>query len=118
MQETQQVEEMQSEFISLSEFIPNWTYTSLGKKTPIEQDKLERELGICIGNGECCIVGEAHGGDNYDDCKACRWISYGDILNGYMAPAILAYRNPEKFMEIKKELYSHMIDDHPEKMRR
>lgn len=118
MQETQQVEEMESEIISLNEFIPYWTYASLGKKTPLEQDGIEKELGINIGDGARCIVGEAHGGDNYDDCKDCRWISLGDIINGHMAPAILAYRTPKMFMQVKKELYSHMIDEHPQKMRR
>lgn len=118
MQETQQVEEMESQIISLSEFIPNWTYASLVGKTAMEHVKLEMELGVDISKGLRCIVGEAHEGDDYDDCDTCTFISYGDIDHGILSPAIKAYRNPEKFMKIKKELYSHMIDNHPEKMRR
>lgn len=118
MQETQQVEEMQSEFISLSEFIPNWTYTNLVGKATGHDDELEKQLGINIAKGDHCIVGEAHGGDNYNDCKTCHFLSYGDILNNIISPAIAANGIPEEFMKFKKELYSHMIDEHPEKMRR
>lgn len=118
MQETQQIEELQSEFISLSEFIPNWTYTNLVGKSDEGCEQLETELEINIANGECCIVGEAHGGRDYYDCKFCHFMSYGDIIHGILSPAIKARRKPEEFMKLKKELYSHMIDKHPEKMRR
>jgi len=116
MQETQQVEEMKSQIISLSEFIPNWTYANLSGKA--EHDELEKQLGINIAKGDRCIVGEAHGGDDYNDCKTCHFLSYGDILNHDISPAVVANGNPEEFMKFKKELYSHMIDEHPEKMRR
>jgi len=120
MQETQQVEEIQSEFISLSEFIPNWTYTNLVGKSFRECCELEDELGINISDGECCIVGEAHGGEdnNYDECKTCNLMSYGKSRDNIPSPAIHANRHPEAFMKFKKELYTHMIDEHPEKMRR
>lgn len=121
MQEIQQVEELQSEFISLSEFIPNWTYTNLVGKTPSEYYMLEDELGLNITEGEHCIVGEAHGGKDgrYGGCKTCNYMSYGNNgLNDIRSPAIHANRHPKEFIKFKKELYSHMIDEHPEKMRR
>ena len=123
MQETQQVEELQSEFISLSEFIPNWTYTNLVGKTLQEHDMLENELGIHITDGRNCIVGEAHGGedsDYYDECKTCKLLSFGDVFrkNPIPSAAINANRNPKEFMKFKKELYTHMIDEHPNKMQR
>jgi len=118
MQETQQVEEIQSEFISLSEFIPNWTYTNLVGKSYEECDQLEIELGLNIAKGDRCIVGEAHGGKNYHDCKFCHYMSYGDITTRVISPAILANRKPDEFIKFKKELYTHMIDEHPDKMRR
>lgn len=123
MQETQQIEELKSEFISLSEFIPNWTYTNLVGKTLEEHSMLEDELGICISDGRNCIVGEAHGGENsnyYDKCKTCKLMSYGDIFRKKPIPsaAVNSNRDPEKFMKFKKELYTHMIDEHSDKMRR
>jgi len=120
MQETQQVEEIQSEFISLSEFIPNWTYTNLVGKTNEGCSQLEDELKISIADGGCCIVGEAHGGkdSNYDECKICNLMSYGKPWDQIHSRAIHVNRNPEEFMKLKKELYSHMIDEHPQKMRR
>jgi len=122
MQETQQVEEMQSEFISLGEFIPNWTYTNLVGKTCEGCSQLEGELGINIADGRHCMVGEAHGGkdSNYGGCKTCNLISYGKlcITNPIHSQAIHVNRDPEAFMKFKKELYTHMIDEHPDKMRR
>jgi len=122
MQETQQIEELQSEFISLSEFIPNWTYTNLVGKTHDERGQLESELGICIADGRNCMVGEAHGGEDsyYDKCDACNLMSYGDVLRNkpIRSAAIYANRYPERFMKFKKRLYSHMIDEHPNRMQR
>jgi len=125
MQQTEQVEELESEFISLREFIPKWTYVNLVGKTSTEKWALESEMGLTIINSHHCIVGEAHGGDSYDDCSTCHFMSYGSAhpwtrwdKNKVPSPAIHANGDPVLFMKLKKELYSHMIDNHPEKMRR
>jgi len=124
MQETQQIEELQSEFISLSEFIPKWTYINLSVGNAVDQGKIREELDICISDGETCIIGEAHGGENYDDCDSCHFMSYGrKYTDKYdarraVARAIAVEGHPSEFMKLKKELYTHMIDEHPQKMRR
>ncbi len=118
MQQTEQVEELESEFISLNEFLPKWTYVNLVGKTSTEKWALEDELGICVINSNQCIVGEAHHGEDYDDCSSCHFMSYGLAKSGHASPAIAANGDPVEFMKLKKELYSHMIDNHPEKMQR
>ena len=128
MQQTEQVEELQSEFISLTEFLPKWTYVNLVGKTSKEKWALERELHVNMTNPSMCIVGEAHNGDSYDKCPSCHFMSFGCksprihmttlLKDKVIAPAILANGHPEEFMRLKKELYSHMIDNHPEKMQR
>ena len=120
MQQTEQVEELKSEFISLSEFIPKWTYVNLVGKTSKEKWVLEDELGVDVINSHRCIIGEAHDGADYEDCSSCHFMSFGAITakGGHVSPAIAANGNPVEFIKLKKELYSHMIDNHPEKMQR
>ncbi len=124
MQQTEQVEELQSEFISLNEFLPKWTQVNLVGKNSTEKWALEKELHVTMTNPNMCIVGEAHGGKSYDKCPSCHFMSFGRInprtvlKDRVMAPAIKANGDPVEFMRLKKELYSHMIDYHPEKMRR
>ena len=124
MQQNEQVEELKSEFISLNEFIPKWTFVNLVGKTMGEKWELEREMHVEMINPNICIVGEAHGGKSYNDCPSCHFMSFGceshqtPLKDKVIAPAIRANGDPVEFMRLKKELYSHMIDNHPEKMRR
>jgi len=124
MSQTQQVEEIKSEFISLNEFLPNWTYVTLSGANLAVQSEMKKELGISIANGARCIIGEAHDGENYKDCDFCHILSYGRKYSeawdvGRPVPrAIKVDGRPLEFMKLKKEIYSHMIDNHPEKMRK
>jgi len=124
MQETQQVEEMQSEFISLGEFIPKWTQLvedEKGNMSPIVTSDL---YGISITRSNMCVVGEAHGnsseycriiGDNY--CKICDGISHNHP-DSPTSNVFGAINSKAQFLQVKKYLYAHMIDEHPDKMRR
>ena len=123
MQETQQVEEMQSEFISLSEFIPNWTQLVEDGNGNLPSTVTEL-YGISITRSNMCVVGEAHGnsreycnclGDNY--CEICDAISH-DHIDSPTSTIFGAILNKDQFLQVKKYLYTHMIDNHPDKMRK
>jgi len=124
MQQTEQVEELESEFISLNEFIPKWTHVNMVGKTSTEKWELEGEMNVSMTDPTMCIVGEAHNGKSYMNCTTCHFMSFGRASpltpwnEGTRAPAIHANGSPILFMKLKKELYSHMIDNHPEMMQR
>lgn len=115
----QQLEQIESEFISLKDFITNWTevieemdeaHIIYGRSTEA------RKKGMDFSNSKYCLVGEAHhNDDSYRDatggCSTCgEWC----ILQAFGA----LHHGGEVFKEFKETLYNHMIQEHPEKMRR
>jgi len=118
MQQTEQIQE--SEFISLKDFITNWT------EVVEEMDKenissfrstAARNKGLDFSNSKYCMIGEAYGNDDSyrsvgeGGCPTCDdWC----VMRAYDA----LHNGGEVFKEFKETLYNHMIDNHPEKMRR
>lgn len=127
MQETQQVEEMQSEFISLSEFIPNWTQLVEDGKGNLSPAVTSKLYGVAITRSNTCVVGEAHGNSrdycrgvpstNDKYCRICDGISHNHS-DSPTSNVFGAINNKDQFLQVKKYLYAHMIDEHPDKMRR
>ncbi len=116
IQQTEQIQE--SEFISLKDFITNWTEVieEMDEAHIIYGRSVEaRKKGLNFTSGKYCLVGEAHHNDgsyrNIGGCSTCDGWCVDQAFNALS-------RGGETFKKFKETLYNHMIQEHPEKMRR
>ncbi len=116
MQQTEQIQE--SEFISLNDFITNWTEVveEMDRDHVLHYRSTEaRKKGLNFSDGKYCLVGEAHhNDDSYRGVELCSICEEWCVLQAFEAIS----RGGEVFKKFKETLYNHMIQEHPEKMRR
>ena len=114
----QQIEVQESEFISLNDFITNWTEVieEMDRDHITHARSIEaRKKGLNFTNGKYCLVGEAHhNDDSYRNVGACSICNEWCVERAFEA----LLRGGKVFKEFKETLYNHMIQEHPEKMRR
>jgi len=95
------------EYITLEQFIPNWTKVSL--QLIFEGKKHHNELDLCSMN--YCLVGEAHNfsRDYSHKCDECYNLAFD-------ACDLVWCKNYERFENFKLDLFTHMLEAHPELM--
>ena len=119
----------EDKYITVDEFMPKWTQAQEIKeeKDVNAQIDFEKENGICITDGTCCMIGEIHGGDeDYDNCDDCYKFSFGRYphekfvgFGGNMSDAIYAHNALlREFYQFKEKVYNHFMEAHPEKLLR
>jgi len=113
--------EQESEFISIENFITNWTEMVESLDTAdvkgLDRVIVAKVKGLDYMEHKFCLVGEGYGNNaNYAGIGTGHCIKCRDMALG---PASAALTNGgETFKEFKKQLYDHMIESHPEKMRK
>ena len=100
------------EYITLEQFIPNWTKHS--RDLIFKGKKKNHKLNLV--DGSRCMVGEAHSfcsdywvTNNESYCSDCEDFSYS-------ATQLLDCKNYEKFDNFKLDLFTHMLEAHPQLM--
>ena len=112
------------EYITLEQFIPNWTemIKEMDEKgikngsTDYVRFEYARTNGLDYENTNCCLVGEAHHSNNdYADAeKEKRCIKCYDYCIHSASSAL--DQGKETFQAFKLDLFTHMLETHPQLM--
>jgi len=102
------------EYITLEQFIPNWTEMIEEmdeRKTDVNwftRFHYARVRGLDFQQPKCCLVGEGHKNHHYEcyECEEFMTMPAGEAIT----------QGKQTFQAFKLDLFTHMLEAHPQLM--